>query len=87
MTAIAKRKSHLTFETSDTVRYRGKLREVVIEAGEYIAKVRLKGTRQRFEISWAGVFNLAAKVAVDKARAEKKKTKRGFASATPRSDG
>jgi hypothetical protein len=72
MTALAKRKSRLTFETSDCIRYRGKLREVVIEATEYTASVRLKGTRGRFEISWAGVYNLAVKVAVEKARAERK---------------
>lgn len=76
MTALAKRKSRLTFETSDAVRYRGRLREVVIEATEYTAAVRLKGTRQRFEMSWAGIYNHAVRVAVEKARAEKK-AKRG----------
>lgn len=79
MTALAKRKSRLTFETSDAVRYRGKQREVVIEATEYTASVRLKGTRQRFEMSWAGIYNHAVRVAVEKARAEKK-VRRGRAS-------
>lgn len=76
MTSIAKRKSRLTFETSDVIRYRGKLREVVIEASEYTASVRLKGTRQRFEISWAGVYNHAVKVAVERQRAERKAQRR-----------
>lgn len=62
MTSLAKRKTRLTFETSDCIRYRGKLREVVIEATEYTASIRLKGTRQHFEISWAGVFNQAVKI-------------------------
>lgn len=79
MTALAKRKSRLTFETSDAVRYRGRLREVVIEATEYTAAVRLKGTRQRFEMSWAGIYNHAVRVAVEKARAEKKAKKGGRA--------
>jgi hypothetical protein len=72
MTALAKRKSRLTFETSDAVRYRGKLREVVIEAEQYSANVRLKGSRARFPISWAGIYNQAVKIAVEKQRAEKK---------------
>lgn len=79
MTALAKRKSRLTFETSDSVRYRGRLREVVIEATEYTAAVRLKGTRQRFEMSWAGIYNHAVRVAVEKARSEKKTRKVGRA--------
>jgi uncharacterized protein YqiB (DUF1249 family) len=79
MTALAKRKSRLTFETSDSIRYRGRLREVVIEATEYTAHVRLKGTRQRFEMSWAGIYNHAVRVAVEKARAEKKARKGGRA--------
>lgn len=77
MTALAKRKSRLTFETSDAVRYRGRLREVVIEATEYTAAIRLKGTRQRFEISWAGIYNQAVKIAVEKARAERKARQKG----------
>lgn len=76
MTSIAKRKSRLTFETSDVIRYRGKLREVVIEASEYTASVRLKGTRQRFEVSWAGLYNHAVKVAVERQRAERKAQRR-----------
>jgi hypothetical protein len=76
VTALAKRKSRLTFETSDVVRYRGRLREVVIEAEEYMAHVRLKGYRMRFPISWAGIYNQAVKIAVEKDRAEKKEKRK-----------
>lgn len=72
MTALANRKTRLTFETSGLVRYRGKLREIVVEATPYSATVRLKGTRQRFETSWAGIFNHAVKVQVEARRAAKK---------------
>ena len=77
MTSLATRKTRLHFTTSDAVRYRGRLREIVIEATEYTAHVRLKGTRTRFEISWAGVFNQAAKIAAEKARAERKARRLG----------
>jgi hypothetical protein len=73
MTALAKRKSKLTFETSDAMRYRGKLREIIVEANEYIASVRLKGTRQRFEISWGGIYNHAVRVEVERRKAERKR--------------
>ncbi len=76
MTALAKRKSRLSFETSDSVRYRGRLREVVIEANEYTASVRLKGTRQRYPISWAGIFNLAVKLHVEQLRKDRKNKKK-----------
>lgn len=72
MTSLATRKTRLQFTTSDCVRYRGKLREIIIEASEYTATVRLKGSRTRFEISWAGIYNQAAKIYVEKQRAERK---------------
>lgn len=77
MTSLAKRKTRLQFTTSDSVRYRGRLREIVVEATEYTAIVRLKGTRQEYEVSWAGIWNLAVKIAVEKQRAEKRARKRG----------
>lgn len=73
MTSLATRKTRLSFETSDSVRYRGRLREVIVEATEYTAAIRLKGTRQRFELSWAGIYNQAVKVSVERKRAERKK--------------
>jgi len=72
MTSLAQRKSKLTIETSDTVRERGKLREVTIEATPYYAVVRLKGLRARFEVSWAGIYDQAVKIAVEKQRAGRK---------------
>lgn len=79
MTALSQRKTRLSFETSDSVRYRGQFRPIVIEANEYTAYVRLKGTRQRFEISYAGIWNQAVKIAVEKKRAERRNRKRSAA--------
>ena len=74
MTRLDKRKSRLVVETSDTVRERGALREVILEfhSSGYTLAVRLKGCRQRYDISPAGIYNLAARVAADKARQERK---------------
>jgi hypothetical protein len=72
MTHLARRKSRLVFATSDTSRYRGKLREVIIEVSPYIATCRLAGTRTRFEVSWAGIYEFAARIHADKQRAERK---------------
>lgn len=71
MTSLAKRKTRLVFTTCDTVRERGKLREVVIEAGTHYATVRLLGLRTSYQISYAGIFNAAVKIAVDAAKAAK----------------
>lgn len=73
MTRIDQRKSKLIFETSDCVRERGKLREVIIEAESgWILNIRLKGLRSKYSISPAGIYNLAVKAAVEKARANRK---------------
>ncbi|HLJ26610.1 MAG TPA: hypothetical protein VKY85_07855 [Candidatus Angelobacter sp.] len=77
MTALSQRKTRLSFETSDVVRYRGQLRPVIVEANEFTAFLRLKGTRQRFELSYAGMWNQAVKVAVEKKRAEKRSKTHG----------
>lgn len=71
MTALTARRTRLTFETADCTRERGRLREVIIEAQPYLCVVRLKGTRRRLEISWAGIYNAAARLSAEKARAEK----------------
>ncbi len=68
MTQLAKRKTRLQFETSDTVRGRA----VILEATPYTVALRLKGTRTRYEISYAGIYYAAAKLAADRARAEKR---------------
>jgi hypothetical protein len=76
VTRIDKRKSRLTFETSECVRERGRLREVIIEVESgYVMNVRLKGLRSKYAISPAGIYNLAVRVAVEKAREERRKKK------------
>lgn len=77
MTRLDERKSRLLIETSDTVRERGALREVVLEPQPYYVVVRLKGLRSRFPISYAAIWNQAVKIEVERQRAEKKSKKRG----------
>ena len=76
MTALTERKTRLTFATADCTRERGRLREVIIEAQPYLCVVRLKGTRRRLEISWAGIYNAACKLAAEKARAERNEARK-----------
>lgn len=68
MTMLAQRKTKLRFETADTVRGRA----VVVDVSPYTAIVRLKGTRTRYEISWAGIFWQAVKVKAEKDRVGRK---------------
>jgi hypothetical protein len=75
MTSLAKRKSRLVIQTEDCIRERGKLREVQIEAHPYYATVKLKGMRVSYQVSWASVYGLAVKQAVEAARREKKTQK------------
>ena len=77
MTALTQRRTRLTFETADCCRERGKLRQVVIDARPYLCLVRLKGMRLSFEISWAGIYIAAAKLAADKARSDRKTARQG----------
>jgi hypothetical protein len=61
MTKLSARKTRLSFTTDAEVRYRGKLRNVVIEvANGFTANVRLSGTRQRYAFSWHGLHDWAA---------------------------
>lgn len=76
MTSLEKRKSQLRIITSDVVREHGKLREVVLEAHPYYATVRLKGMRSGYQVSWAGIYNMAVRLHVERARAEKKAAKK-----------
>lgn len=77
MTALVERKTRLTFETADCIRYRGRLREVVVDAHAGYAEVRLKGTRQRFTFSWGGLYHAAAKAFAEEQRAQRKAARRG----------
>jgi hypothetical protein len=67
-----KRKTRLKFETNQELRYRGKLRPLVVHAQPWLCEVRLKGTRLRFEISWESIYTHAAQLAADRMRAERK---------------
>jgi len=72
MTQLAQRKTRLVFETSSEVRSRGKYRQVIFAAEPYAAYVRLKGTKQRLPITYAQIYDLAAKLEANRVRAEKK---------------
>lgn len=74
MNALDTRKSRLAFITSDEIRYRGKSRRVVVEVHRsgMTADIRLEGTRQRFPISFGGIYNQAVKIEVERKRAVKK---------------
>jgi hypothetical protein len=72
MTNLSKRKSKLVFFTDDAVRESGKLREVTVTAHPYHADIRLKGMKTSYSISWASVYSLAVKQAVEQARRDKK---------------
>jgi hypothetical protein len=67
MTALARRKTRLRFETSDLVRGRA----VMVDVTPYTATLRLKGQRKGLEISWAGIYWQAAKLEADRRRAER----------------
>jgi hypothetical protein len=69
---LSKRKTRLSFITNQVARYRGREREIVIEVFPEHAAVRLLGTRTRYEVSWRGVFDLAAEIHARRERAQKK---------------
>jgi len=72
MTSLAHRKTRLSVEFSDTIRERGKLREVTMLLTPYGVQVRLKGLRSVYEISPAAIYNRAVLLHVEKQRAERK---------------
>lgn len=76
MSHLADRKTRLVFTTSDTVRERGKYREVVIHAAPAYCVVRLAGMRKAFTISYGAIYHAAAKAEAVRARAEKLTAKR-----------
>lgn len=75
MTALTARKTRLIIETSDTIREKGKYRNIMVEAKPFHASIRLKGMRHSHDISWGAVWNLAVKIAVANERAEKAQRK------------
>ena len=78
MTSLISRKSRLCFISEDCARYRGKLRRVVVEVDKtgYGGTVRLEGTRTRFPFSFAGLYDYAVKIDVEKQRAVRKATRK-----------
>jgi hypothetical protein len=61
MRKLSERKTKLQFTTDAEVRYRGKMREVIVEVDNgFTASVRLKGTRLRYPFSWHGLHDWAA---------------------------
>lgn len=77
MTPLRDRKTRLTFETDQELRYRGRLRPVVVMPQPWFCAVRLKGTRVAYEISWETIFKHAAQIFADKQREERKSKRRG----------
>ena len=75
MTPLAKRRTKLSFMTSDTLWEQGKHRQVVIEAHPEYALVRLHGLRTSFPVSYGAIFQFAAKNAA-KAALEARKAKK-----------
>lgn len=72
MTKLCERKSRLIAEFSETIRERGRSREIVVQLSPYNIKVKLKGTRTWYDLSPASAYNLAVAKEVARIRAEKK---------------
>ena len=72
MSKLCERKSRLVAEFSETIRERGRSREIVVQLSPYNIKVKLKGTRHWFDLSPASCYNLAVAKEVAKQRAERK---------------
>jgi hypothetical protein len=66
---LANRKTRLCFEVASSARGRA----LIIEAKPYVAVLREKGRRMRYEIPWDAIYWLAAKAAADQARAARRK--------------
>lgn len=80
MTKLSERKTRLNFTTDAEVRYRGRLRPVIIEVHNgFTAAVRVLGTRQRYEFSWAGLHDWAAKLHAEKQRALRRQLRKNRA--------
>ncbi len=75
MGRLSQRKTRLTVITNATARYRSRERDVVVEIKPETAVLRLLGTRTKYEVSWRGIFDYAARVTAERLRAEKKQRK------------
>lgn len=77
MTRLADRKTRLTAVTNATARYRSRDRAVVAEIHPETVVLRLAGTRTRYEVSWRGIFDFAARVQAERERAARKARRKG----------
>lgn len=69
MTKLSSRKTRLCFTTDAEIRYRGRMRAVIIEVENgYHASTRLAGTRQRYPFSWEWLFSKAAALFAEQER-------------------
>ena len=76
MTKLSQRKTKLSFTTDAEVRYRGRLRAVVVEVENGLtATVRLAGTRLRYPFSWRGLHDWAAELYARQERQERERRK------------
>ena len=75
MTHLRDRKNRLSFVTNSTARYRGREREIVMEAFPEYAAVRLLGTRTRYEC-WRTIFDLTAEIRARRERERKSEERR-----------
>jgi hypothetical protein len=71
MTRLLQRKTKCQFETCNI--WQG--RAVVVEALPHYLRVRLKGQRTTFDVSYAGIYCLGAKIAAN-IRLEEKRQRR-----------
>ena len=76
MSKLCERKSRLVAEFSETIRERGRSREIVVQLSPYNIKVKLKGTRSWYDMSPASCYNLAVAKEVAKQRALKAEAKK-----------
>ena len=76
MNRLAKRKTKLALLTDATVYDRGRKRNVIIEPGPELATIRLAGTRTRLEVSWNSIYNLAARIAAERAVEDRRANRR-----------
>jgi hypothetical protein len=75
MTRLSQRKTRLVIVSEATARYRGRERNVIVEAQSngHTFMVRLAGTRARYEVSWRGLYDYAARVHAERVRDERRK--------------
>lgn len=51
-------------------------RAIVVHPNPFYCTVRLKGTKQSYDVAWTTIFETGARILADKARAEKRAARR-----------